>query len=122
MMGKHLDLDGMWQRTFGMYWGTCDYPIIPYQGFNSFCLNSYPQQRRRNQDRGAETGYFSPDPKQPSLKHLQESLFLGNFQSNYTLPRDTNSSDSIQISIHNFGNFIKKKKNRISNFLRLGFP
>ena len=56
MMGKHLDLDGMWQRTFGMYWGTCDYPIIPYQGFNSFCLNSHPQQRRRNQDRGVDTG------------------------------------------------------------------
>ena len=88
MMGKHLDLDGMWQRTFGMYWGTCDYPISPYQGFNSFCLNSHPQQRRRNQDRGVEMGYFSPDPKQPSLKHLQESLFLGNFQSNYTLPRE----------------------------------
>ena len=62
-------------------------------------------------------GYFSPDPKQPSLKHLQESLFLGNFQSNYTLPRDANSSDSIQISIHNFGNFIKnKKKTELATF------
>lgn len=69
---------------------------------------------------GIQKGSFLPDPKQASLKHLQESLFLRSFQSNYTLPRDVNSSDSIQISIHNFGNFIKK--HRTSKFLRLGLP
>lgn len=43
---------------------------------------------------------FCHDPKEDRLKHLQDSLFLGNFQSNYAFPKDTNNPDNLQISLH----------------------
>lgn len=51
-------------------------------------------------------GCFWHGPKEDRLKHLEDSLFLGNFQSNYAFPRDTNNPDNFQISKHDFGNFI----------------
>lgn len=109
-MGKHPDLGGTQHQTLG---GVLRRPCPFSLGTYSYCLNWHHQQGCRNQARGIQKEYFSPDPKQASLKHLQESLFSGNLQPNYTLPRDKNSSDSIQISIHNFGNFIKKQNQQL---------
>lgn len=59
-------------------------------------------------------------PKAGQPETFIRNLLLGNFQSNYALPRDVNSSDSIRISIHNFGNFIKKTE--LATFWGLAFP
>lgn len=119
MMRKLLDFDRtQYQNVVGVLRDLrppCHFSPGPY----FFCLNCPHPQRCRIQARGLEKGYFWPDPTQGSLKRLQESLFLGNFQSNYAVPGDVNSSDSIQISIRNVGNFIENRP--AQNFWGFGF-